>query len=100
MVQDLLEDDYIILPLEVSPADLGLSGVNRDRVYIFCYHRKTCRYLYSIERAFGEISRTLKKYIHTEPHHYFVATAAQIRSDAMRVAKSRKIQFQFDTLHI
>jgi len=99
MVRDLLEDAYIIIPLEVSPGDLGLKGVNRDRVYIFCCHRTRCRYLYNIENAYAEISRTLKKYIHTEPQHYCVATAAQIRSDAMRVAKTRNKPFRFDTLH-
>ena len=52
MVKDLLEEEYYIYPLEVAPRDLGLQGVARNRVYIFCAHKTKCRYLFSVYEAY------------------------------------------------
>ena len=93
MVKSLLEEDYYIYPLEVAPGDLGLRGVARNRVYIFCAHKTKCRYLFSVYDAYGEICQSLGKYIHTEPVDYLVAVPSQVQFDALRVSACREIEY-------
>lgn len=93
VVRDLLEEDYRILQLFVSPADVGQTGIARRRTYIFCAHRRTCAYLYDIFDAYKRVTKVLKKYIKTQPCDYFIATPQQIAVDAFRFASSRKRTF-------
>lgn len=97
MVEELLGDSYHILPLDVAPSDLGLNGVARSRKYIFCHHKATCRYLFSLHSAYSEICNKLQQYIHTEPKDYCVASACQVKYDAMQVASVRSLDYDSDT---
>ena len=97
MIESLLAEEYHIYPLEVAPGDLGLRGVARNRVYIYCAHKVKCRYLFSVYDAYEEISQSLGKFIHTEPGDYFVAVPSQIQFDALRVSACREMPYDPDT---
>lgn len=51
-----------------------------------------------LEEVYTQICTSLKKYIHTRPRDYFVATPQQVHCDSMRVARTRKIPFRLATL--
>ncbi|CAE6970572.1 unnamed protein product [Symbiodinium sp. CCMP2592] len=89
----LLEDDYLVIPLKVSPTDVGHDGISRDRLYVFCSHRKTGRYLYDVHEAYACVSKKLRRYIQTRPRDYFVASDRDIHLDALRIAAQRRVQF-------
>ncbi|CAE7205294.1 unnamed protein product, partial [Symbiodinium sp. CCMP2456] len=89
----LLEDDYLVIPLRVSPSDAGHHGISRDRLYVFCSHRKAGRYLYDVHEAYACVSKKLRRYIHTRPRDYFVASDTDIHLDAHRIATQRRVPF-------
>ena len=94
MIQELLEDDYIVLQLFTEPGHVGHSGIARKRTYIFCSHRTTGRYLFDIHVAYNLITARLKNVIHTSPSDYMVAPPEHIRAEAFRTAVQRKVAFK------
>ena len=94
MLRELLEEDYLVIQLFVSPGDLGQTGVSRRRTYIFCAHRERTRYLKDVHEVYARLCKVLRKSIQTQPGDYFVANEQQIQCDAARVAQTRNIPFQ------
>lgn len=90
VLRDLLEEHYVIIPVYVSPSDIGHDGSRRPRVYVYCSHRSTGRYLFDIHEAYNRISLKLKKYIHTRPRDYMVATMRDVQLEALRWADKRQ----------
>ena len=97
VLEELLGEDYQIIQLFISPADLGLTGASRKRTYIFCAHRTECRYLVDVHEAYQIVCRALKAKISTQPCDYYVASRHHIQAEAMRVAQVRNIPFQPDS---
>ena len=93
-VRELLERDYFLHQLDVSPADAGHFGVSRRRTYIYCAHRRTSRHLFDVHEAYAKVSRVLRRKIHTRPSDYFIATDRAIQLAAQQTAIARRIQYQ------
>ncbi|CAE7241358.1 unnamed protein product [Symbiodinium necroappetens] len=93
----LLGHDYILIQLFVSPSDTGHTGVNRPRTYIFCSHKKTCRYLYCIHEAYKQVVAMLTSHISTSPRDYLTSSPLQQRLECERVARARGVPYQPET---
>ena len=93
-VRELLEGDYFLHQLDVSPADAGHFGVSRHRTYIYCAHRRTSRYLCDVHEAYAKVSGVLRKKIFTRPSDYFIATDRDVQLAAQQTAIARSIQYQ------
>ncbi|CAE7028680.1 unnamed protein product [Symbiodinium natans] len=96
-LRDLLEEDYILTQLRICPSDAGHTGVARPRTYVFCSHRKTCRYLFCLHKAYSIIQATLEKHICTSPADYLVASPAQLRVACEKAARQRRVDVCFET---
>ena len=97
VLQELLEEDYLLIQIFVKPSDIGHSGISRHRTYIYCVHRETCRYLVDVHEAYKVLCKVLKKRVSTKPRDYLVATPQQIQADALRIAQDRKVEFKPET---
>lgn len=89
-MNDILGESYHIYQLFVSPEDVGHSGINRRRTYLFCSHRETGRYVYDIYEAYAAVCAAIRTKPGTSPADYLVATPTQVAAEAMQVAHTRK----------
>ena len=82
---------YDLHPLFVEPKDVGHHGVARSRVYIIMVHRESVTQIYDCHSLYQEIANAMKLFVATRPSDYFIADAKDIRLEAERTARSRKI---------
>ena len=57
---------------------------------MYCSHRSTGRYLFDVHEAYNRLNLKLKKYIHTRPRDYMIATTKDVQLEALRWADTRQ----------
>lgn len=91
---ELYGQHYQLNPIFVEPRDVGHHGVARARVYVICIHKKSVEPIYDCQKLFHEISTQMKLFVATKPSDYFVAETNDIRFEAERVARVRKVHLK------
>lgn len=98
MIQKLYGRHYDIYPLYCRTDHSGHSGTTRARLYVACVHKKRARVMRDIKKVYMAMAKTMMKHVQTTPDDYMIATMNDIKEEAERVARVRKLPLAFEII--
>ena len=95
-IKNLFAPDYNVYQLFLAPGDVGHSGINRRRTFIFCSHKECCEYLWDLHDAMELLKGRISEEVQTLPSDYRVSSSAARLLENQALARKRKCEYNTD----